>query len=300
MKPSIDGLLVVDKPGRMTSRDAVDRALRWFPAGTRLGHTGTLDPLATGVLVVCAGVATRLAQYVQQMAKTYQARLRLGVRSDSDDADGTWMPVDVDQPPDRAVVEQSLQAFVGEIDQVPPAYSAARVSGRRAYDLARRGREVSLEPRRVRVYAIELRAYAYPHLDMAVRCGKGTYIRSLARDLGARLGCGALVESLRRTRVGPFDESEALSLEADAASARSRLLPPAAAVAELPRMVVNPDQVARLRQGQKVSLSSADALPAEASEVALFDAAGSLVAVAGMDWENKQLVPAKVLPPVTT
>jgi tRNA pseudouridine55 synthase len=296
MKPSVHGLLVVDKPGRMTSRDAVNRALRWFPAGTRLGHTGTLDPLATGVLVLCAGVATRLAEYVQRMAKTYDARLRLGVRSDSDDADGTWMPVAVDNPPDQATIEERLRELVGEIEQVPPAYSAARVTGRRAYDLARRGREVSLEPRRVRIYAIELRAYNYPHLDVTVRCGKGTYIRSLARDLGGRLACGGLVETLRRTRVGPFDAVDALSLEADAATAQSRLLPPAAAVAELPRVTVNADEVIRLRQGQKIPLAGVAALAPEAAEVAVFDVAGALIAVAGVDRDSQQLAPAKVLP----
>src|SRR5436853_7702542 len=111
MKPSVHGLLVIDKPRGITSRDAVDRALRWFPPGTRLGHTGTLDPLATGVLVLCAGVATRFTEYVQRMAKTYHARLRLGVRSDSDDADGTWTPVRVDRPPERAAVEQALAGF---------------------------------------------------------------------------------------------------------------------------------------------------------------------------------------------
>src|SRR5437588_7324468 len=134
MKPSAyHGLLVLDKPGGLTSRDAVDRALRWFPRGTRLGHTGTLDPLATGVLVLCAGVATRLTQYVQDMAKTYRTCLRLGARSDTDDADGTVTPVPVGRPPERAEVLARLGEFVGALDQVPPAYSAARVTGRRAY-----------------------------------------------------------------------------------------------------------------------------------------------------------------------
>lgn len=299
MKPSIHGLLVIDKPGRMTSRDAVDRALGWFPAGTRLGHTGTLDPLATGVLVVCVGVATRLAEYVQRMDKTYHARLRLGVRSDSDDADGTWMPVAVDRPPERTAVEQAVQSLVGEIEQVPPAYSAARVTGRRAYELARRGRPVSLAPRRVRVYAIEVRQYSYPHLDMTVHCGKGTYIRSLARDLGQRLGCGALVETLRRTRVGPFDVAEALGLDADAATAQARLLPPAAALAELPRVVISADDVIRLRQGQKISVTGIATAAPETGEVAVFDASESLIAVAAVDRDNQQLAPTKVLPPDT-
>lgn len=296
MKPSVHGLLVLDKPRGITSRDAVDRALRWLPRGTRLGHTGTLDPLATGVLVLCAGVATRLTEYVQQMAKTYDARLRLGVRSDSDDADGTWTPAAVARPPDRADVERGLAAFVGDIDQVPPAYSAARVTGRRAYDLARQGREVSLAPRRVRVYGIDLRDYAYPHLEMTVRCGKGTYIRSLARDLGERLGCGALVEGLRRTRVGPFDAGSALSLDADADTARARLLPPSAALVGLPRVILTADEAERLRRGQAVPLLESMAALAGAAEAAAFDSAGFFVAVVGVDRGQQRLTPDKVLP----
>src|SRR5688572_19173855 len=202
MRPSFDGLLVLDKPAGLTSREGVDRALRWFPRGTRVGHTGTLDPLATGVLVLCVGVATRLTEYVQAMGKTYFTTVRLGARSDTDDADGTVTPVEGARPPGREELERCLGGFVGEIEQVPPAYSAAKVSGARAYDLARRGREVSLAARRVRVDGIDLLRYDYPEADLEVRCGKGTYVRSLARDLGERLGCGGLVQVLRRTRVG--------------------------------------------------------------------------------------------------
>jgi tRNA pseudouridine55 synthase len=218
--PTFHGLVVLDKPGGMTSRDAVDAALRWFPRGTRVGHTGTLDPLATGVLVLCVGSATRLTEYVQQMAKTYRTTVRLGARSDTDDADGTVTPVDVLHPPQREELENCLQTFLGEIEQVPPAFSAAKVTGRRAYDLARQGREVALEARRVRIDGIDVLRYEYPEADLEVRCGKGTYIRSLARDVGERLGCGGLVQVLRRTRVGPFQAADAVSLEADAATAR--------------------------------------------------------------------------------
>ena len=141
--PPFDGLLVLDKPGGVTSRDAVDRALHWFPRGTRVGHTGTLDPLATGVLVLCLGAATRLAEYVQRMSKTYRAGVRLGARSDTDDADGAVTAVD-GAAPDAAALAAALAGFVGAIDQTPPAFSAAKVAGRRAYDLARQGQEVDL------------------------------------------------------------------------------------------------------------------------------------------------------------
>lgn len=289
----LHGLLVLDKPGGLTSRDAVDRALRWFPRGTRLGHTGTLDPLATGVLVLCVGAATRLTEYVQRMAKTYRTRVLLGARSDTDDADGTVTAAAVGRPPGRAEVLVRLAEFVGPLDQVPPAYSAARVSGRRAYDLARRGEEVSLKPRRVEVYGIDLLAYDYPHLELEVRCGKGTYIRALARDLGERLGCGGLVEVLRRTRVGPFAAEDAVALDADTATARARLLPVAAAVSELPRVTLDTADVVRLRQGRAVGLAGA-LTPAD--EAAVYDGAGALVAVATVDRENRLLRPDKVLP----
>src|SRR5947209_7070555 len=188
-----DGLLVLDKPGGMTSRAAVDRALRWFPRRTRIGHTGTLDPLATGVLVLCLGAATRLTEYVQRMAKTYRSTFLLGARSDTDDADGTITPVAGATPPGGGAVVEALASFVGTIEQVPPAFSAAKVTGRRAYDLARAGQNVDLAPRPVTIYGIDLLACAYPRLELEVHCARGTYIRALARDLGARLGCGGYI-----------------------------------------------------------------------------------------------------------
>jgi tRNA pseudouridine55 synthase len=286
----IYGLLVLDKPGGMTSRAAVDRALRWLPRGTKVGHTGTLDPLATGVLVLCLGAATRLTEYVQDMAKTYRAGVRLGARSDTDDADGTITPSEVAAPPDRATVEETLRRFVGAIEQVPPAYSAAKVSGRRAYDLARRGREVALGARRVRVYGIDVLAYEYPQLDIEVRCGKGTYIRSLARDLGERLVCGGYIETLRRTRVGPFRADDAVPLDAGPDAALVKVLPVSAAVSELPRVALDDATVARLRQGQEVAAQQSSA----SGQVAVFDARGGLVAVARLD--GRLLRPEKVMP----
>ncbi len=287
---SFHGFLVIDKPGGITSRDAVDRAQRWFPRGTRLGHTGTLDPLATGLLVLAVGDGTRLTEYVQRMEKTYLAGLRLGVRSDTDDFDGTVTPVLGAAVPERAAIENALPRFIGAIDQVPPAYSAAHVAGRRAYDLARRGVDVQLQPRRVHIHALELRAFSHPRLELEVRCGKGTYIRSLARDLGERLGCGACVESLRRTCVGPFEESAALPLNADADEARAQLLPLALGVKDLPCMPVTAPDAARLCRGQAVR---ADTAP-DGTEAAVFDAGGALVAIVAADG-GRQWRPVKVL-----
>jgi tRNA pseudouridine55 synthase len=292
MTASFNGLLVLEKPGGMTSRDAVDRALRWFPRRTRVGHTGTLDPLATGVLVLCVGSATRLTEYVQQMRKTYQTTVRLGARSETDDAEGTIMPVAGAAAPTREQLEAGLQEFLGEIEQVPPAFSAAKVTGRRAYDLARRGEEVTLQPRKVSVYGIDVRRYDYPEVDLEVCCGKGAYIRALARDLGERLGCGGLVQVLRRTRVGPFPCEDAVPLDASPETARTRLLPLTAAVAELPWLTVSPPTAAQLRQGKAIPFPGR--LP-EANEWALIDEEGVLVAVARVDRRARLVRPLKVL-----
>jgi tRNA pseudouridine55 synthase len=290
------GLLVLDKPAGMTSRDAVDRAQRWFARGTRIGHTGTLDPLATGVLVLCVGAATRLTEYVQDMRKTYRAGVLLGARSDTDDADGEITPREIARPPELGTVRAQLEGFVGEIEQVPPAYSAAKVTGRRAYDLARRGEGVALQPRRVRVYGIDVLAYAWPRLELEVRCGKGTYIRSLARDLGERLGCGGLIETLRRTRVGPFPVGDAVPLDAEPAVARQQLKPLAAAVAELPRVEVSEVDAARLRNGQQARVGPGRGVPPPGGgEVAVFAPGDRFVGVARLHGPARLLKPVKIL-----
>jgi tRNA pseudouridine55 synthase len=292
LSEDIHGLLVIDKPPCMTSRDVVNRAQGWFPRGTRLGHTGTLDPLATGVLVLCVGVATRLTEFVQDMGKTYRATLLLGMRSDTDDADGVMTPVHIAPIPDPAAVTACLRDFVGDIDQVPPAYSAAKVTGRRAYDLARRGQSVTLQPRKVRIDGIDVLAFHYPRLEIEVRCGKGTYIRSLARDLGDKLGCGALVEALRRTRIGPFTLGEALPLDTTPTIACARLLPLSAAVAELPVLELSREQLQQLTVGQGIPYTGA--VPATAALFAVLAPEGKLCALVRWDPEQRLLQPAKV------
>jgi len=269
---SAHGLLVLDKPQGLTSREALDRAAKWFPRKTKIGHAGTLDPLATGVLVLAVGQATRLVEYVQAMPKVYRTRIRLGAMSDTDDADGTVTANPSAMPVDEATASAALAGFVGEIEQVPPAYSAAHVEGKRAYDLARRGSELTLSTRRVRIDRIDLLSYDWPDLELEVHCGKGTYIRSIARDLGARLGVGGYVTALRRLRIGPFTVDDAVSLDADADAAGCRLLPPAAAVGELPTLRVTADEARRLRHGQSIP-AAGDGLTAVVNE------AGDLVAV---------------------
>lgn len=290
---SYHGLLVLDKPSGMTSRAVVDRVQRLFPRGTKIGHTGTLDPLATGVLVVCIGQATRLAEYVQQMPKVYRAAILLGCTSDTDDADGSIVANENAIAPDLASVEACLAGFVGTILQTPPAYSAAKLGGRRAYALARRGDDVDLQARRIRIDCIKLLAYEYPRLQVEIRCGKGTYIRSLARDLGERLGCGGLIETLRRTAVGPFTVEAAFPLDSDAAQARARLMPPLAAVQQLPRMALDAASLDKLRRGAAVS--AVHAMVGESGEVAVCDLASNLIAVARFDARSGLLHPEKVL-----
>jgi tRNA pseudouridine55 synthase len=283
---TVNGLLVLDKPGGMTSRDAVNRVQRWFPRGTKIGHTGTLDPLATGVLVVCVGQATRLADYVQAMGKSYASRFRLGATSATDDADGVVTEVPNAVAPSREEVEAALGRFVGVIEQLPPSVSALKVGGRRAHDLVRQGKEVTLAPRPVRIDAIRVLAFAWPWLDVEVDCGKGTYIRSIARDAGAALGCGGLVQTLRRTRVGPFAVEQGVSPDAD--PAELKLLPMATAVAGLPQVALSAEEVRRWRQGQRVR----GAAPAVCDEAALLDEQGGLVGIGRIDegWLKPSLV----------
>jgi tRNA pseudouridine55 synthase len=269
----MNGLLVIDKPGGMTSRAVVNAVQKWFPRKTKIGHTGTLDPLATGVLVVCIGAATRLADYVQAMGKTYSSRFRLGATSTTDDADGTITETPGAVPPTREQVEAVLTSFVGVVEQQPPDFSALKVAGTRAHDLARSGQDVQLEARPVRIDAIRLTAYAWPFADVEVDCGKGTYIRSIARDVGAKLGCGGLVQVLRRTRVGPFVAEQGTGLAANPANIK--LLPMAAAVAGLRQLRIGADDAKRLRQGQPISCT----VGADGEEIAVLNEAGELVGI---------------------
>lgn len=249
----MDGWLVIDKPGGVTSRDVVNVAQKWFPRGTKLGHTGTLDPLATGVLVLCVGAATRLAEVVQGMGKTYRSRFRFGATSDTDDADGTVSERSGVLPPTEDAVRSALGTFAGEILQVPPAYSALKVGGKRSHELARGGAAAPLAARPVTVYAARLIGYDWPFADVEIECGKGTYVRSIARDLGSALGVGGLVQTLRRTRVGTFAAEEGIGLDAGPDAARARIIPVARAVTDLPRAVLDADAARRFCQGQVVA-----------------------------------------------
>lgn len=209
---NLHGILVVDKPRGMTSHDVVAR-IRRLLGERRVGHGGTLDPAAEGVLPVAVGAATRLIQHVQESRKRYLAHIVLGVETDSADIEGRIIAASQVHVPDREAVETALAPFVGTIVQVPPAYSAVKVGGEALHRRARRGEEVEVPARTVTIYQINLIAYRYPDLVVDVDCGSGTYIRSLARDLGRALGAGAYLHYLLRVSTGPFDLSQAWPLE---------------------------------------------------------------------------------------
>ena len=214
----IQGLLIVDKPVGPSSMAVCARvrgALRagGAPKRVKVGHGGTLDPLASGVLVILCGKATPLCNRVMAGAKRYVATVDLSAFTTTDDREGERQQVDVSHPPGEADIRQAVAGFVGEIMQRPPAFSALKVGGRRAYDLARKGQAVQLEPRPVRIDGIDVVSYQWPDLVLDVRCGKGVYIRSLARDLGAALGTGGSLAGLRRTAVGNFTIEQSVGLE---------------------------------------------------------------------------------------
>jgi tRNA pseudouridine55 synthase len=292
----LNGLLNINKPGGMTSRRVVDIAARC--AGTkRAGHAGTLDPLARGVLAVCLGWATRLVPFIQDRRKTYRAQFLLGQRSDTDDITGELTAVPDAPQPTRADVEAALPAFVGEIMQVPPQFSAVHVAGERSHKLARGGKPVPLEPRPVQIYRIDVLSYEFPDLSLEIECGSGTYIRSIARDLGSSLGCGGVMNALVRTRIGEFAiESSTTIEELFARPIDELLIPPLAAVADLPRHTCTPADLDKLTRGRPLLSPVESAFPPN-SPVALVDAAGDLVALAVHDSQDHLLRPRQVFLP---
>lgn len=260
-------ILLVDKPGGITSHDVVARARRAL--GTRkIGHAGTLDPMATGLLVLGVEGATRLLTYIVGLDKTYEARIRLGVATDTDDAEGEVTAATDASALARAAIDAAIVPLTGAIVQVPSTYSAIKVDGRRAYDRARAGEQVELAAREVTVsrfdVVAERREGGTVDLDVVIDCSSGTYIRSLARDLGAALGVGGHLTALRRTRIGPFPVTDAATLD-DLASARS-LTPAQAATAVLPRLDVTADEARDLRHGKRLAgaASRLDGAPAAA------------------------------------
>lgn len=275
----------------MTSHDVVARVRRI--AGTRrVGHTGTLDPMATGVLVLCLGKATRLIPYIEEMggadAKEYEAHIRFGFETTTDDAEGEPRGEPGAAPvPGVAAVSAGLSAFVGEIEQVPPAFSAKKVAGERAYAVARRGEEVELKPVRVQVGRADLLGLDDGTARVRIACSRGTYIRAIARDLGRALGTGAHLVSLRRTRSGASDLGRAVRVEDLTAEILNSALVPMMAVLETwPSVVAGEAEAADLRLGRAINL--ARARETAGARVRICDREGQLVALASSDGSRMQ------------
>jgi tRNA pseudouridine55 synthase len=290
----VHGWVALDKPAGMTSTHAVSRLKRIFNA-KKAGHAGTLDPLATGVLPVAFGEATKTVPFVQDGEKTYRFTVRWGAETNTGDSDGR-VAAQSDARPAAAEILVLLPRFIGTTQQMPPAYSAIKINGERAYDLARGGQAPVLSPRPVTIYALDLINALPEEAVFEARCGKGTYVRAIARDLGRSLGCYGHVNALRRTRVGPFFETDAVLLPDldDDASCAQALRRVEAGLMEVPRVVVDSSVAARLRRGQSILLRGHDA-PFDGFAYAT--CCGVLIAVGAV--EKGELIPGRVfnLPP---
>jgi tRNA pseudouridine55 synthase len=293
-KRDVNGWIVLDKPVGMTSTHAVAVVKRALNA-KKAGHAGTLDPLASGILPIALGEATKTVPFVMDGRKSYVFTVAWGVETDTDDAEGR--PVTATNTfPEREAVEAHLPRFVGTIEQVPPRFSAIKIQGERAYDLARDGEMVELAARTVQIDRLDLSRHAGERSILEADCGKGTYVRALARDLGRALGCLGHVAALRRTRVGPFSEDEAVTIgdlekvrDGGPDALAAILRPVATALSELPSVTISRDAAARLMRGQAIILRGQEA-PTEGKLYAT--CAGVLVAVGNV--ERGELVPHRV------
>ncbi len=293
VKNVVSGVLVVDKPVGLTSHDVV-QIIRRGTGIRRAGHTGTLDPRASGVLVVLVGPAVRLSEFVSASDKRYQATIRLGSRSDTYDSEGiiteSEMPVEVTEEQ----FNEMIKGYVGEIEQVPPPYSAVKVQGKKAYERAREGEEVELEPRMINVYNLEVLEWAPPEVVIDVYCSSGTYVRSLANDIGEELEVGAHLVGLRRTKSGRFTLRDAISLRRlreafEAGSWAQYLIPASEALGDWPMIELDADEVEKVRHGHR--------LPAEPDAVGWARAVsmqGDLVALIEVVPEDQEWQPRKV------
>jgi tRNA pseudouridine55 synthase len=306
---AMDGVLIIDKPSGVTSHDVVARA-RHILHERRIGHTGTLDPFATGVLVILVGKATRLAQFLNEVDKEYEAIIRLGYSTDTGDRTGTPMPGPASQAREwtEAEIEAALKSFRGETDQVPPMYSAKKVQGKKLYELARRGEIVERKPVHVCIYDFEAMRpggqLIKDNLDgtfdfhARVSCSSGTYVRTLAEDFGKRLYVGAHLAELRRTRVGDFQLAQAITLEQlkihfGEESLGTVMLPLNAALSRLPFVHLSAEDVRRANNGREVTVAGYDW--ADGENVKMCDTQEQLIAVGQYDANSKSLHPRVVL-----
>ena len=283
------GIFNINKPPHLTSRDVVNRVCR--AAGTRnVGHAGTLDPMATGVLIVCVGPATRLVSFVQQLHKSYLADFQLGVESTTEDSFGQVSEVENAPGLDQSQIRDVLPEFVGQIQQVPPAFSALKVEGKRAYKLARSGAKVKLNARQVTIHELELIDFQYPECKLRIECGSGTYIRSLGRDIARRLGTGAIMTKLVRTAVGGFSIDDSVPLVEIEREPQRHLLSPLVGVQDLPQCVIDAEKIKLIANGcflKQVYVAQRTPITENTNTVVATDSAGRLIAVfERFDQEN--------------
>jgi tRNA pseudouridine55 synthase len=293
----INGILNINKASGMTSHDVV-AIVRKMLMQKRAGHTGTLDPAASGVLPICLGQATRVAEFLSESGKSYQAEIVFGSVTDTYDAEGEIVRSADASSITLALIQEALPRFLGRQMQMPPPYSAIKIAGQPAYKYARRGEEVKLKPRPIEIMALDILAWQPPRLTLAIECGKGTYIRSLAHDLGEMLGCGAHLGGLIRTRSGPFLLQESITLEQLAAatiagSAKEYIFPADLAVQHLPALTLDAETSERALHGNTFHEDSGGELQAR-SMARVYDVNGMFIAIATWDEEQQAWQPKKV------
>lgn len=293
---SLHGFLNIRKPIGMTSRKVVDWAEALLGKEIKMGHAGTLDPLASGVLILALGQAVRFIAYMQDAPKTYRSCFHFGFTSTTDDAEGERTPFPNPLIPEADAVHRSLSHFQGEIEQIPPQFSAVRQRGKRAYKQARKGFNVPLEPRRVHIDRLTVMHYQFPNLELEIECRKGTYIRSLARDLGQRLGCGGYVAQLERTRIGPFTLGQSCPMTYNAAELRAHVEPMDCLASIYPSFRFPPDLVQRIQFGQRFICK---AIPEHepAGMKVILDQQGHFVAMVRIEPGQRYLLPERVWQP---
>ncbi|MEW8406773.1 MAG: tRNA pseudouridine(55) synthase TruB [Candidatus Thiodiazotropha taylori] len=261
---NINGVLLLDKPQGMTSNKALQE-VKFLYKAAKAGHTGSLDPLATGLLPICFGEATKLSAFLLDADKRYLVKVKLGETTTTADAEGEVVETADPSGVTEAALLETLQEFLGEQQQLPPMFSAIKHNGERLYKLARQGIEVEREPRTIHIHGIDLLSFDLPEFEMDVRCSKGTYVRTLAEDIGKRLGCGAYVSGLRRTGVGPYDDQSMLTVaqvqeafgEKRFAEMDEWLLPLESALADWPEVVLSADAAFYMKQGQPILVPNA-------------------------------------------
>lgn len=298
----VHGVLLLDKPAGLSSAQALAKA-KWLLNAEKAGHTGTLDPFATGLLPLCFGEATKFAQDLLDADKTYETILQLGVRTNTGDTEGEIVeskPINISD----AQVEAVLDKFRGPITQIPPMHSALKRDGKPLYEYARQGITLSRESRTVQIHALDMLEFAPPHLRLRVACSKGTYVRVLGEDIGAALGCGAHLGALRRTVIGGLHLAQAVTLEqlaeVDPVNRTHYLQPVDSLLSNFPMIALDPDLARRFRQGQRIALDRAGVVPpCDTGRVRVYDAQAALMGTAQV-VDGTLLAPERLLASIAT